>query len=95
MDDAFILQNCGEEVLFFLKYEKYCAVLFFLMSVVNAPLILVYAASSVDNPNIKVESFLQRLTMRSIIDMATESSDNQNMMFLWATPIAFIFHTLL
>jgi len=48
-DDPFILENCGQEVLFYLKYLKYTATLFFIMSICNIPVIFVYISSSYAN----------------------------------------------
>ena len=49
IDDVQIFSLKGQDVLFYLKYEKYCAILFFMMSLCNIPVILIYYKSSFDN----------------------------------------------
>jgi hypothetical protein len=49
ISDTLIVNRCGEEVLFYLKYEKYCAILFFVMSLANTPVTYIYFMSSFDN----------------------------------------------
>jgi hypothetical protein len=58
IEDTFILQNCGEEVLFYLKYEKFCAFLFGLMSLVNVFLGVLYFAASYSNKHLSFTSWL-------------------------------------
>jgi hypothetical protein len=87
-----IVKECGEEILFYLKYEKYTSVLFFLMFIPNSILIWVYVQSSYDEGS-AFESFIQRFTLRSLIDLDTGITDNQYS--LWAPLIAFIAHIML
>ena len=56
--DDFILEKCGEEILFYLKYEKYCAILFLVMWIANIPVTYIYLMSSFDNSQINFTSFL-------------------------------------
>ena len=69
INDAFIVQNCGEEILFYLKYEKYCAILFMIMWIVTTPVTYIYFTASQENDQIKFTSYLQRFTIRSLIDI--------------------------
>lgn len=78
ISDQHILKNCGEEVLFYLKYEKYVAILFLIMSVFNIPVIIIYYKSSYSNQNLGKEiTFLQRFTVASLFDMEN-GSENGN-----------------
>jgi len=49
ISDSHVLVNCGEEVLFYLKYEKYCAILFLIMALFNVPVLAIYWRSSFRN----------------------------------------------
>ena len=42
IEDTEILEKCGEEMVFYLKYLKSCAVLFFIMSLLNIPALIIY-----------------------------------------------------
>lgn len=101
IDDVQIFSLKGQDVLFYLKYEKYCAILFFMMSLCNIPVILIYYKSSFDNTQIKIDSYLQRFTVTSLIDIqkggdsVISKSNDKDKIFLWATLILFIFHLLL
>ena len=55
--DDMIVKECGEEILFYLKYEKYTSVLFFLMFIPNSFLIWVYVKCSFEEGS-AIESFI-------------------------------------
>ena len=83
-------------MLFYLKYEKYCALLFLMMSLVNIVLVYLYFLNSYQNQQVTFTSFLQRFTVRSLIDI--EKGDQMNeggFNYIWITLGAFIFHILL
>ena len=94
--DETVLQECGEEVLFYLKYEKYVAILFLIMAICNIPVLSIYFTAANDQKENKI-SFLASLTVSSIFDMEKGSNggDNkQDQSYLWGTLILFIFHVM-
>ena len=56
ISDDDLVRECGEEILFYLKYLKYTSVLLLFMSIVNIPTIIVYFNCS--DETTKIESYL-------------------------------------
>lgn len=71
-----ILEKCGEEVVFYLKYEKYCAGLFFFMSILNIPALCIYYQeshkTSQEFQEQQLQDWLLRLTVLPLIELATK-----------------------
>ena len=67
-----------------------------MMSLVNSILTLLYFESSYDNSQAYFTSFLQRVTVRSLIDIEKGGELVENdKPYLWITLGAFIFHIIL
>lgn len=82
-------------MLFYLKYLKYSAILFLIMSVLNIPVLLLYRKASDDSP-LGNYTFLRSLTVAPLFDMASGEGvgGTRDKSFFWATLVLFIFHLM-